>query len=153
MSIGSCCVLSGEGLVARLIIFDVVGGSAVDLDEIDSESRRRDCGFSAEMIDLREIVEPVLRLEDVDKDTDDWEPEVLVERRWSEMIGIDEGDSFGCGVVVGVRLEVSVGGSRTAVNLPFLLILKSPDHTRRGELSSERRRTYRKEGQSKTRID
>ena len=71
VSVGSSCVSSGEGLVAGPIIFDVVGGSAVDLDEIDSESRQRDCGFSAEMIDLREVVEPVLWLEDVDADTDD----------------------------------------------------------------------------------
>ena len=70
-----------------------------------------------------------------------------------EMRGIGEGDSLGCGVVVGVWLEVSVEGSRTAVILPFLLILRSPEHTRRGELSSERRRTYRKGGQSTTRID
>jgi len=153
VSIGSSCVSIGEGSVAGLIIFDVVGGSAVGLDEIDSESRQRDCSFSAEMIDLREVVEPVLWLEDVDADTDDRDLEVLVERRWSEMRGIGEGDSLGCGVVVGVWLEFSVGGSRTAVNLPFLLTLRSPDHTRREELSSERRRTYQKGGQSITRVD
>ena len=62
VSIGLGFLLSGEGLVARLIKVDDVGGSAVDLDEIESESRRRDCSFSTEMTDLWEVVEPVLRL-------------------------------------------------------------------------------------------
>ena len=129
-----------------------VGGSALDLEEIEaSSSRRRECGLSVEMTDLREFVEPVLRLEDAD--ANDREPEVLVERLVVEMRGIGEGDSFDCGVAVGVWLEVSVEGSKAAVILPFSLILRPPDHTRRGELSSERRRTYRKGGQSITSID
>jgi len=71
VSMGSFVVTWGEGFVAGPVIVDAVGGSAVDLDEMESESRRRDCGFNAEMMDLREVVEPVLWLEDVDADADD----------------------------------------------------------------------------------
>jgi len=139
VSVGSSCSLRGEGFRAGPIKVGG-GGSALDLEEMESSSRWRECGLSAEMMDLREFVEPILRLEEAD--ADDREPEVLVERHAVEMRGIGEGDSFGCGVAEGVWLEVSVRGSRAAVILPFSLILRSPDHTRRGELSSERRRTY-----------
>jgi len=148
---GSRVSLQGEGLRAGPIMS---GGSALDLEDIEaSSSRRRDCGCRGEMIDLQEFVERVLRLEAPDADSDDREPEVLVERRASEMRGTCEGDLFVCGVASGVWLGFSVGGSKAAVNLPFSLILRLPDHTRRGELSSERRRTYREGGQSITSID
>ena len=130
-----------------------MGGSAVDLDEIESESRRRDCGFSVEMMELQEVAEPVLWLEDVDVDADNLDLEDLVERHWVEMRGIGVLDSLEGFVAVGVWLEVSVGGSKTAVILPFSLILRSPDHTRRGALSAERRHTYQDGGQSTTRND
>ena len=143
--------MRGEGFRAGPIMSRV---SALDLEDIEaSSSRWRECGCRAEMIDLREFVERVLWLEAPDADPDDREPEVLVERRASEIRGMCDGDSFVCGVASGVWLGFSVGGSTAAVNLLFSIILRSPDHTRRGELSSERRRTYREGGQSITSID
>ena len=92
-------------------------------------------------------------LEDVNVDADNLDLEDLVELRWLEMRGIGEADSLEGFVAVGVWLEVTVGGSKTAVILPFSLILRSPDHTRRGARSAERRHTYQDGGQSTTRID
>ena len=130
------------------------GGSVLDPEEMEaSASRWKERGCKAEMIDLREVVERCLRVEAPDADSEDQEPEVLVGCRASEMRGMNEGDSFACGVASGVWLGFSVGGSKAAVNVPFSSILRSPDHTRRGELSSERRRTYRGGGQSITSID
>ena len=49
VSMGSCevCVAWGGGLLAGPRSVDAVGGPAVDLDEVESESRRRDCCFNA----------------------------------------------------------------------------------------------------------
>ena len=96
-------------------------------------------------MELQEVAEPVLWLEDVDADADDLD---LVERRWVEMRGIGVLDTLEGFVAVGVWVEVSLGGSRTAIFLPFSLILRSPDHTKRGALSAERGRMYPDGGQS-----
>ena len=83
-------------------------------------------------MDLREVVERCLRVEAPDTDPLDQEPEVLVRDRASEMRGRNEGDSFDGGVASGVWVAFSVGGSISAVKLPFSSILRSPDHRRRG---------------------
>ena len=56
----------------------------------------------------------------------------LVERCCVEMRGIGDVDSLEGFVVLGVWVEVSSGGSKTSVFLPFSLILRSPDHTGEG---------------------
>ena len=104
VSMGSCnvCVAWGEGFLAGQRIVDAVGGSTVDLDEVESESRQRECGFSAEMMECLEVVEPVLWLEDVDADADNLDLDDLVERRCVEMRGIGVLDSLEGFVAVGV---------------------------------------------------
>ena len=134
VSVGLCevCVVWGEGFLAGPRSVDAVGGSTVDLDEVESESRRRECGFSAEMMEWQEVVEPVLWLADVDVDADNLDPDDLVERRCVKMRGIGELDSLEGFLALGVWVEVSSGGSKIAVFLPFSLILRSPDHTGEG---------------------
>ena len=89
------------------------GGSVLDPEEMEASAsrwRRRECGCKAEMIDLREVVERCLRVEALDTDPVDREPEVLVSDRASEMRGMNEGDSFAGGVASGVWVGFSVGG-------------------------------------------